>query len=340
MSLRSNVGRAFSHVLPMPRRRRIVFVTYPGAELLDLTGPSGVFSTANHLLGTSAYRIVAASPEGGPIQHSCGLELDTLPLRSMRFGGRDTVLVIGAYTEALKRAVAVHGLHTAMGAASRRAERFGSICTGAFILGSTGLLDGRRTATHWSAQSEFEARLPAARLDRHALYCVDGRLWTSAGVTSGIDMALAMLGRDHGPMLKAQVARQIVVYLHRPGGQTQFSRLLHLQTELDTHFLGLFDWIHARIHRQITVAEMATAVAMSERSFHRCFRRHFAKSPGKFLEEMRMEQARALIESGSTVEHAVTGVGFRSPSAFRKAFKSYVGVPPSHYANMNQTAEG
>ncbi|MEL6195466.1 MAG: helix-turn-helix domain-containing protein [Myxococcota bacterium] len=315
-------------------------MTYPEAELLDLSGPSGVFNTANQLLETTAYRIMAASPKGGLVKHSCGLELDTLPLRRMRFGGLDTVLVIGAYTEALKRAVGMRGLHTAMSAASQRAERFGSICTGAFILGSAGLLDGRRAATHWSAQGELETRLPTARLDRHSLYCVDGRLWTSAGVTSGIDMALAMLERDHGPVLKAQVARQIVVYLHRPGGQTQFSRLLDLQTELDNHFLGLFDWIHAHIDRRIAVSEMAAVVAMSERSFHRCFRQHFAKSPGKFLEEMRMEHARALIESGSAVAHAAARVGFRSPSAFRKAFKSYVGVPPSHYANMNQIAEG
>jgi transcriptional regulator GlxA family with amidase domain len=299
----------------MTEKRRIVLITYNEAELLDVIGPSAVFSTANRVTGRALYEIVVASPDGGIVRHSCGIELVTLPLGSIVFGARDTVLVVGADTRPLAAAMAETGLKTPIHAAAQNAERYGSVCTGVFILGAAGLLRGKTVATHWAAEPQFRRLFKDARCDADAMYVNEARLWTSAGVTTGIDMALAMLEDDYGSALKASVARQLVVYSHRSGHQSQFSDLLVAQGKEDERFAGLVNWLQASTAKSISVEQMAA----------------------KFFEILRLNAARSLLGAHISVADASRAAGFRSESAFRTAFKAQFGITPQLYRQSWQS---
>jgi transcriptional regulator GlxA family with amidase domain len=318
-------------------KRRIVLITYHGAELLDVTGPSAVFAAANRVTGHTLYDIVVASPKGGIVQHSSAIELVTLPLYEIEIGARDTVLVVGADTRPLAATMAEAVLKSALQSAAQSAERYGSICTGVFLLGAAGLLQGRTVATHWAASSQFERLFKDARCDSDALYVTDECLWTSAGVTTGIDMALAMLDRDHGSALKASVARLLVVYSHRPGHQSQFSDLLTAQGKEDERFVGLVNWLKASTAIPVSVEKMAEHVNMSSRSFHRRFVQSFGQPPAKFFETIRLDTARSLLAADVSVADAAKAAGFRSESAFRSAFKAQFGVTPQLYRQSWQS---
>jgi len=315
----------------MLERRRIIFLTYTGAELLDLTGPSAVFTTANRASGQRLYEIVVAARETGSVTHSCGITLATVSPGDLDIGPRDTVLVIGADTRPLIGAMADADLAQCLTRASIRAERFGSICTGVFILAATGLAAGRTVATHWSAAARLCKLFPDTIYDADRLYVNDGRLWTSAGVTTGIDMALSMLERDHGAALKAAVARQLVVYSHRPGHQSQFSDLLTAQAKENERFLGLTAWLRESTGKPISVEHMADRLGMSPRTFHRRFVGDFGQTPAKFFERIRLDAARGLLEAHMPVANVAHAVGFQSESAFRSAFKAQFGVTPRLY---------
>lgn len=321
----------------MSDKRCIVLITYVGAELLDVTGPSGVFSTANRAAGEDLYEIVVASPHGGIVRHSCGIELITTPIHSMAFTMRSTVLVVGADATPLAEAMAEPRLKESLQSAAQNAARYGSICTGVFILGTAGLLTGKTVATHWAAVLQFCRLFKDARCDADALYVIEERLWTSAGVTTGIDMALAMVERDHGSALKGAVARQLVIYSHRPGHQSQFSELLAAQGKENERFAGLVNWLRASTATPISVEQMAEHVSMSPRSFHRHFVQSFERPPAKFFETLRLNVARTMLEAHVSVADAARQAGFRSDSAFRAAFKAQFGVTPQLYRESWQT---
>lgn len=318
----------------MPTQKRIIFLTYRGAELLDMSGPAGVFSTAGRLDPQARYQVITASSRGGLVPHSCETAIDTVRIDSLAITHRDTVLVLGGYTRSVAKAASDDTLIRALRHASQRAGRYGSICTGAFLLSAAGLLTGRQAATHWAAKQRLERANPDARVDGNRLYVTDGQLWTSAGVTTGIDMALAMLETDHGPALKAKVARQLVVYSHRPGNQSQFSDLLEAQSRSNAAFEGLVDWLSLHLSRAVKVNEMAERANMSPRSFQRKFTAAFGLSPARFHEQLRLDKARDLIEAGEQVKAVISKVGFQSPSAFRSAFKDRFGITPRHCAQM------
>nr|WP_298895045.1 helix-turn-helix domain-containing protein [uncultured Altererythrobacter sp.] len=318
----------------MTASRRIIFVSYDMAELLDLSGPAAVFSTATQLNPTAAYECIVASNSGGSILHSCGLGLETHRLSQIQFKPNDTVLVIGATRAPLLRAMADPELQNSLQRASSFCERYGSICTGSFLLASAGLINGKRVATHWAARSQLQYAFKQSIIEEDALYVNDGRLWTSAGVTTGIDMALAILEADHGTALRSKVAKQLVVYAHRPGSQSQFSEVLSAQTRVDEHYAGLVDWLVSRLDEPTKVEHMAAFAGMSVRNFHRRFKTQFGLPPGKFLEQLRLDRAKELIESGEAITMAGSRVGFHSPSSFRTSFKERFGVTPSHHRKM------
>ncbi len=328
----------FDYILPMAITKRIVFLTYTGAELLDLSGPMSVFNAASQISEIGAYKCVVASAKGGLITHSCGAQLNTLPIRSIRFRTTDTALVIGALLEPVNQAVKLDVLTLALVRAAKQVERYGSICSGSFLLGAAGLLDGKTIATHWAAHSAHEHLFRKTTVDRDSLYVRDDRLWTSAGVTTGIDMALAMIEEDFDSNVKSQVAKLLVVYSHRPGSQSQFSDVLIAQSRTDSRFTGLVDWLRQRLDRPPQVDEMADYVNMSPRSFSRKFKTAFDTSPGKFLERLRLDRARELIECGETTKVVAPKIGFSSQAAFRSAFKGAYGVTPNHHSAMSKSS--
>jgi len=324
------------YIVPMPISKRVIFVTYVGAELLDLSGPATVFNAATLLDPNVSYECIPCSAEGGPIEHSGGLKLETRSLSSVKFQTTDTVLVIGALRQAIERAIKSESIIGALKRASLIAERYGSICSGSTFLQAAGLIEGKRFTTHWAAQTKGRGTQENTGSDDDGLYAKDGRLWTSAGVTTGIDMALSMVEEDHGGLLKASVAKYLVVYSHRPGNQSQFSQVLSAQVRIEQHFTGLVEWVMRRLDRPIKVEEMADLVGMSRRSFYRKFTEVLEMPPGKFIERLRLDHARHLIEVGEMGKSVAPKVGYRSVAAFRTAFKGAFGVTPRHYANMNR----
>jgi transcriptional regulator GlxA family with amidase domain len=324
-----------NYILPMPKTKRIIFITYDGAELLDLAGPISVFNAASLIRTNPIYKCIVASPNGGLVTHNSGVTLDTRPLSSIKYRHSDTVLVIGATRSPLSRAIESKPLLASLKRASLNAERYGSVCSGSFLLGAAGLLDGKKTTSHWVVNNQLQRTYPHAVVDVKALYVSDGKLWSSAGVSTGIDMALAMVESDHGSLLKSEVAKQLVVYHHRPGNQSQFSHVLDAQVQVAEHFSGLVTMLTNNISRQVKVDEMAQLMNMSERSFYRKFSSLFDVSPAKFFERLRLDHARLLLESGGTVKSVVPQTGFKSESAFRSAFKGAYGVTPRHYLEMH-----
>ncbi len=319
----------------MLNSRRIFFITYPDAALLDFAGPSGVFSVVNELFDSApVYDIQCLSAEGGLVRQNSGLQIQTEALASIRFEPSDTVLVIGAPEYARNKAMESETIKQALKTADGICSRYGSICTGAFLLGAAGLLKGRKSCTHWASQKSLQKVFPESLVDFDALYTMDKNLWMSAGVTTGIDMALAMVEMDYGRVMKSRVARHLLVYAQRAGHQSQFSDILLAQTRSDTKFATLIDWLNENLHHVIKVEDMADFMNMSQRSFYRYFSQVFDQAPSQFLTQLRLDQARKLLEAGEPVELVSYSVGFKSVSAFRTAFKAYVGMTPRHFAAM------
>jgi len=350
-SLREGVGTGYAaqrvaqttttaYIPPMPTRRRIVFLAYDGFELLDLSGPAAVFSSADMLAGRARYAIVVAAPGGGPVRASCGVEVQASACESLRFGATDTVLALGAHETPLRAAIADPRVAGALRRAATRAERYGSICTGAFLLAAAGLLEGRRAATHWRGTAALRGFAAATTVEADALYVRDGRLWTSAGVSTGIDMALAMLERDLGARTMGEVAKELVLYAHRPGHQSQFSRLVDVQSAADGAFADVVAWMAKQLDRPLRVADMAARAGMSERTFQRRFAQAASMAPAKYFEHLRLDAAKRHLEAGRPSKAVAAQVGFRSESAFRAAFAAAFGVTPAHHGRMHRTDRG
>ncbi len=315
--------------------RRVLFLLYDGFELLDLAGPSSVFNTANALARRPLYAVTVAA-DVPRVPSGSGVTVEAGALDPLSFGLSDTLLVPGAEESPLRRAQAAGAIASTLNRAHGRVERLGSVCTGAFLLAAAGLLKGRKAATHWAGCGQFADLFPDVDLQADALYVEDGPFWTSAGVTTGLDMALAMVARDHGAALMGEVAKYLVVYAHRPGRQSQFSSLIEAQTRADGAFADLIDWLLGRLDEPITVLQMAERAGMSERTFARKFAAATGSSPKRFVEAMRMDHARLALEAGEPIKCVAPRVGFRSEAAFRAAFSAALGVPPSHYARMHR----
>ena len=313
----------------MRKQRRILFFLYEGFEILDMAGPASVFANAGAMLGGGAYRCSYVSADGGMIAASAGISMNTVAIKNARIGDADTMLIVGADEKFLIDALMNAPLIDKCRAAARRAGRVGSICSGAFLLAETGVLNGGSATTHWSARSQFAERYPQVRITDDALYIQNDRVWTSAGVTTGIDMALAMVRADYGNDVMRAVAQQLVVYAHRPGNQSQFSPVLKAQTSGEGDFASLITWMERKLGDGITVPDLAHRANMSERTFHRKFVKAVGVPPSKFLDQLRLQRAKELLESGAPVKTATYAVGFKSESGFRTAFEKKYGVSPS-----------
>ncbi len=315
--------------------RRICFLVYKGFVTLDFSGPAAVFSGANTPTGKPFYEVKLLSVDGGLVTSESGVEMMTQPLKSHRVLARDTLLIPGASSPYLETASDDHSLRHWISKAQTKAERIASICTGAFILAGTGLLSNAKATTHWAACSEFQERFPDIELCPESLYQQNDNIWTSAGVTTGIDMALAMLEQDMGADVMGKVAKGLVIYAHRPGNQSQFSTLLNQQINAGDQLGDIISWLEANLEKPIKVEQMAEKAGMSERNFYRRFTETLGVSPAKYLEIQRLQRARQLLQQGDAIKRICHQVGFKSEAAFRTAFKNRFGLSPSLMREMH-----
>lgn len=314
--------------------RRVVMVTYPGIQLLDVVGPLEVFAAASEAAearGSSiAYVLDLVGPEIGTVRASSGLGLAIDRDYEQLPDAIDTLIVAGGV--GIVDALAEPRIRACVEQAAARARRVCSVCTGAFLLASVGILDGRRATTHWNAAERFARLFPEVDLDPDAIFVRDGEVWTSAGVTAGMDLALALVEEDHGRPLALEVSRRMVFFLKRPGGQSQFSAQLAGQLADRDPLRDLQAWVVEHPGRTHTIETLAARVAMSPRHFSRVFSRQVGLSPARYVERVRVEAARRrLEESQRSVEEVAGEVGFGTSETMRRAFLRQIGVGPSAY---------
>ncbi|CAN7642466.1 GlxA family transcriptional regulator [Pseudoduganella sp. LjRoot289] len=301
-------------------KRTIGLLLFPRFQVLDLAAIT-VFEVANELKGGACYEVELLSEQGGTVHSSSGVPVVTRP-----FGGHsfDTVMVAGA----MEAIVSPPGFVDFLRAASALSRRTASICTGAFLLAQAGLLDGRRATTHWCQARELQRMYPKVKVEEDRIFINDGRVWTSAGMTACIDLCLAMVESDHGVELARAVARKMVVYHRRSGGQSQFSALLELEPKSD-RIQAALTYAKGNLHKPLSVDELADAAHLSRRQFSRTFRIETGQSPARAVEVLRVEAARGMIEAGNhPIDVVARETGFADPERMRRAFLRAFGQPP------------
>ena len=327
------------------KRARVAMVAYPEVQLLDVVGPLEVFARTTRWLEETrvrsrgpAYDVEIVALRRGRVRASSGLSVFAERAVSELRGPIDTVLVAGGRGTA--KACEDRALLQALRRLEPRVRRFGSVCTGAFLLAEVGMLDGRRVTTHWRSAAELGRRYPKVQVDADAIFMGDGHIYTSAGVTAGIDLALALVEEDHGRDVALAVARELVVFARRPGGQSQFS--VHLTTQLAERD-ALRDaqrWMLEHPEADLSVEAVAGRAAMSPRNFARVFKRDVGETPGAWVETMRVERARELLEETErNVEDVAARCGFGSAETMRRAFLRRVKVSPSAYRERFRARE-
>ncbi|WP_425992351.1 GlxA family transcriptional regulator [Afipia sp. DC4300-2b1] len=300
--------------------KRIGLVIFPGFQILDLAAIS-VFELANMVGYSPSYEIELLSERGGPVASSSGVPIETKPFSAAKF---DTVLVTGWMSPVPASA----GLLAFMSAASKVSRRIASICTGAFVLAEAGILDGRRATTHWAFARDMQARFPKIKVQEDKIFIVDGSVWTSAGMTSCIDLCLAMVEDDLGADIARGIARKMVVYHRRTGGQSQFSALLELQPKSD-RIQDALAFAKKNLKTDLSVEVLAEAARLSPRQFSRAFRSETGQSPAKAVENLRVEAARLMMEEAQhPVDVIARETGFSDPERMRRAFLRAFGQPP------------
>lgn len=318
-------------------------LAYPDAQLLDISGPLQVFATASQNAVRSAqaeappYEVVLLAREPGPLRTCSGIELLARGIADVDPASLDTLLVSGGFGSApASRDPALIGW---LRDAAPKARRVGSVCSGAFLLAAAGLLDGRRATTHWALCGELARAYPAINVEPDAIFVVDNGVWSSAGVTAGMDLALAMVEVDLGRAAALDVARVHVMFLKRPGGQSQFSAHLAAQMAKPGPLAELVAWVLENPSADLRAEELARRAKMSLRTFARAFGRELATTPAEFVERVRVEAARRwLEESDEPVEGVASRSGFGDPERMRRAFMRRLGVPPKSYRNRFRTS--
>jgi transcriptional regulator GlxA family with amidase domain len=316
----------------LPAPRIVEVLAFPSVQLLDVTGPLQAFATANDQVtqagGTAPYDLRVVAKGGQGVTASAGLAITAAPLP--RPGSAvDTLMIAGG--PGVQAATADPVLVDWVRQRAAKARRVASVCTGAFLLAESGALDGRRAATHWSVCKEFAQRYPAVRVEPDPIFVRDGSVWTSAGVTAGIDLALALIEQDLGRTVALAVARYLVVFLKRPGGQAQFSTALSLQSAED-QFGVLHDWINKHLADDISLPMLADQAGMSERSFSRHYAEATGLTPARAVERLRVEAARRMLsESRLPVKRISQRCGFGSEETMRRSFLRVLSATPQDY---------
>jgi transcriptional regulator GlxA family with amidase domain len=325
---------------PATASRDVVIVVYPGVTLLDATGPAQVFAEAAHVVPAAnpPYRVVLASRSGGPVATDTGIALGTISLADAASRPIDTLLVAGGM--GVFAAAADTRLVAWIRRQAPRARRAGSTCMGAFLTAAAGLLRGRRAVTHWRWCETLQERHPEATIERDPIFVRDGPVWSSAGVSAGIDLALAMVEEDHGHDAALSVARRLVVYLKRPGGQAQFSVLLAAQSaDRDGVFDPLHAWMSDNLAADLRVDRLAERVGMSPRNFARRYAARMGATPAHAVEMLGVEAARRLLEdAGIPVKTVAARCGFGDYERLRRSFLRTIGVAPTAYRDRFGTA--
>ncbi len=298
-------------------------LVFPDFQLLDAAGPISVFEIAMRLAGNPpSIRVLAAMP--GPVRSSCGVEMLA---RGLKAAGTITTLIVagGEGVDAAAKSAKTLAFVRAM---AKRGVRVASVCSGAYMLAEAGLLDGRRATTHWRRTRQFLARFPKVKWEPDQIFVRDGDIWSSAGITAGIDLALAMATEDFGEEIARQTARQLVLYHRRSGGQSQFSSLLELKAP-SGRFGALLTWAREHLDAPLTVEDLAEQAGMSSRHFTRAFIAETGSTPSKAVERLRIEVARQRVQSSSeAIERVAEQTGFRDPERMRRAFIRAFGQPP------------
>ena len=322
----------------MPKPLTVALLAYDRFQLLDVTGPAAVFAAANHQRKSILYDVVILSPAGGLVSSDSSVTLQTRGIAGMGAKRIDTLLIAGAEEAALRAVIADRAVSRWIPRHAASTRRIGSVCSGTFVLAALGLIEGRRVATHWEACKALAARYPKLSVDPEALYVVDGKVWTSAGVTTGIDMALAMVEADCGADIANAIARRLVLYARRPGYQSQFSPLLDARIRAESPFADLIQWMQNNLDRPLDVPTLAARANLGERNFYRRFLSATGSSPAHFVEALRLEAARTLIDGELPLKGVAAKVGL-TPIRLNNAFERRFGVAPRLFRDMHGTTK-
>ena len=303
--------------------RRIAFLIFEGFQILDAAGPIAAFEIAERYWpGAYALDVIAASAGLTASSSRAAMAAAAFDLAA----SYDTLIVAGG--DGTRTAFTDKRILDFVRAAAGRTRRVAGVCSGAFILAAAGLLDGRRATTHWSRTAQLARLYPKVRLEPDRIYVKDGPVWTSAGITAGVDLALALIAEDLGEAVAKATAQQLVVYYRRPGGQSQFSALLELGRP-EARFAALLSWARERLHQSLDVERLAEQAAMSPRHFSRAFAAEVGVTPAKAIERLRVEAAREKVEAGAEpIDNIAAKVGFGDPERMRRAFVRAFGQPP------------
>jgi transcriptional regulator GlxA family with amidase domain len=303
--------------------RTVAVLIFPDFQLLDAAGPITVFEETRREPVRSAYRLRLIARTAGPVTSSSGVKMIA---EAFSNDPADTLIVAGGWGTG--EASVCSDTLAYIRAAAGRARRTASVCSGAFILAAAGLLDGRRATTHWGRAAEFARAYPQVRVEPDRIFVRDGAIWTSAGITAGIDLALALVAEDLGEAAAKRAAQQLVVYHRRPGGQSQFSALLEADHP-GSRFSPLLAWARERLEERLPVERLADRAAMSPRHFARAFNAETGMTPAKAIERLRVEAARDHVENGAEpIEGVAARTGFSDPERMRRAFLRAFGQPP------------
>jgi transcriptional regulator GlxA family with amidase domain len=310
--------------------KRVVLVLVPGVQSLDLTGPAEVFAAARRD-GRPAYCLEFAAVGGGEVEASCGLRVSSKDLLQIRPRASDIVVVAGAPEPAIRAAVADQELLAWLRRAAGAVERMTSVCSGAFVLAAAGLLDGKRATTHWQGVEQLARMHPRVTVDGNAIFVRDGRIWTSAGVTTGIDMALAIVEEDLGRTVADAIAAALVLYVRRPGFQSQFSAALVAQTSSSDPLGAALSWARGHLARA-DVETLAKRAGLSVRTLHRRCLEHLGTTPAKLIDRLRIEHARTLLITSSLPAKVLAAqCGFGNSTRMKRVFQRELGIGPIEY---------